>query len=748
MKHYTKYYLVKKDYLSNDKRPSFFVQLNYGKAPTVSNYLSLEANEYLSRNKLNDTFQGGKTNGPGVSGSFAPVFTTNSSEAKTERRERPQTTWINHGPDFQEKAWQTQGQEETLNNSTNNLIDMSGSLPPDDNDNDNYPNRMLSPNTVQKYTNTFNLLNETDKRLDAALANERQTSANLQTALEQERKSNTALTPFEQLNNMEKVLTPTKLFNNTMDVDESHQASNNLPKKKLKLSLDIPASNNSHNINPTVTMYDATMPSMTMTSQYRDPSNLQTSLLDESVNNETVKPTVPTQMDTSVAKTTNTSDTDLSNLLANAPLTEKNTPMPLTPVNQKADIQRIQKKLVESSTPKKKGPKNDIFDTLNQSDIPKIQPPQLNTSNIDSVNSSIMNYSTMPVTQPIEEGTTLPMSVHLPPQFQLNEDIDVSMTLVQPNGEITTIPLNMSLPNQQIPANGDPLINFTPSLLPPALHETLHPGEALTGQITIQQNDNELIVPFNASVPRVDQSSFNVTNVPQSTNVFHLTFYPNDVAQSTKLHDTVLNQQVPVTDQRVSIRDQTTRPITQTQQMLIPDQTMEPITQNNTVIPSQSITSNQNKTDPSVQILYDNVVPSNLKKLSALKKLDKDRKGKFNLNKLPTKRSRQNTSNLDDPKERNAKAAAVKPSLARQGGYLSTKNYRPQRSFTTKSPSKKKGGNKSINTSTSTKSTKGKSPTSTKSTKGKSPTKQQEAMSEMDKNFEELISLMEKKTSQ
>ena len=190
MKKFTKYYLLKRnDYLSKDKHPSFFVQLNYGK-PTVSNNLKVEANEYLSRNRevQNDKIQNGQTAGANqpISNSFAP-FINSQTPARQETnftppyagRPRPQ------GIPSQKNQNET---ESSLNNSSFYHDDGGnddGGFPPD---NDLPP----SPETVKRFENAVNILNATNNRLD------RIDERNSKSAME--------LTPFEQLNNLEKTL--------------------------------------------------------------------------------------------------------------------------------------------------------------------------------------------------------------------------------------------------------------------------------------------------------------------------------------------------------------------------------------------------------------------------------------------------------------------------------------------------------------------------------------------------------------
>ena len=55
--------------------------------------------------------------------------------------------------------------------------------------------------------------------------------------------------------------------------------------------------------------------------------------------------------------------------------------------------------------------------------------------------------------------------------------------------------------------------------------------------ISIQQGDNNFNLPLTVGIPDQSNLSFSASGVPQSTNIFQMTFYPHDVVQSTKLNE-------------------------------------------------------------------------------------------------------------------------------------------------------------------------------------------------------------------
>ena len=162
MRRYTKYFLVKKsDYLSNGKRPVFNLQLNYGK-PKVSNTVSFQANEYLSRNKevvdkQNGTVQAGPSV-PQITNRNSPVF---SNKNETGETSVPSKGWT---PSIQETR--KTSQNSTLNDSqyyNNEGGDDGNDFQPEEIETE-HPE--LTPEIDEQLTNLENLLNETNKTLD------------------------------------------------------------------------------------------------------------------------------------------------------------------------------------------------------------------------------------------------------------------------------------------------------------------------------------------------------------------------------------------------------------------------------------------------------------------------------------------------------------------------------------------------------------------------------------------------------
>ena len=189
MKRFTKYYLITKDdYLSTRKNPVFNLQLNYGK-PKVNNSITLQANEYFSRNKdlakSNENKDGQiQTQIPAVpkiSTSNAPIFTAPSQGWQDQKWQKPEG-----GTQDREKADLRPAQiEQTLNSTQNETIHQDGdgadgdeggeaiqpmNVDEDQNEENQEEQNLLnlSINRVQEeqLTNLERILNATNTRLD------------------------------------------------------------------------------------------------------------------------------------------------------------------------------------------------------------------------------------------------------------------------------------------------------------------------------------------------------------------------------------------------------------------------------------------------------------------------------------------------------------------------------------------------------------------------------------------------------
>ena len=617
MKRFTKYFLVKKDYLSNDTRPAFFVQLNYGK-PNISNFVSVEANRVLSNNSLreNDKIQkhAAASSGHGTTVYSAPAVQASPYQGPA------QTAW-SQGPrpppqgsrpyeSFYEK-------EETLNNESGG----------------DYGGEQVSQQYTEKEQESMN------KNISDLISEMNATNARLNNIESVQNQSRQVLdrlnqTPFEQLNDLEAVTRPNvndQIENSVMQqsaVDPSHLTS------------------------------------------YRETKNNDSSFMSTSpLANVTVAPAVSPQRQ----------DLDLADQFASASLALKTpergisnaTTIPITPRNQMSDVIRLGT-LRQQSTPRKSRLK--LIDSLDQSIIQKPsnvptfdaskfshtelndmskfnESESFNTTGTNSTNNttiqpqaSINNETNLTksaegYTEPIVEGTTLPLNITLPPQIRADQPMQAQLSLTSDNGNQTTIPLTVTLPRQNISAGEEPIANFQPIEVPQNITNMFPAGDSLNGMLHISQAGQNFEFPMEMTVPE-QTTTFNAGGVPQSTNIFHLTFYPNEAIQSTKLYDS---------------------------------QTAQP-------------QSNEARAD-SVQILSEKIVPKQLQNLNRLHQNEQQRKIDLNLDTMTKdkkKRLHSDVSNLEDSKLKTAKVlASSDDTKSRKDRFLDSKTVKFRHPYAT-----------------------------------------------------------------
>ena len=244
----------------------------------------------------------------------------------------------------------------------------------------------------------------------------------------------------------------------------------------------------------------------------------------------------------------------------------------------------------------------------------------------------------------ITEGRDMPMELALPNQYNDAYPVVSELSLTQ-GGNDVTIPLNVILPSQN---QGDEElgVHVRPVRVPPDMSERFVPNIPIQGNIRISHRGQTALYPIHATRINDSDLSFNPGGVPQSTNIFQLTFLPHDQVQSTKINDSsiTLNQST------VGNNDSTLA--------------------SSAVLPPQKVEHNQN------EIYLQRLAELNKKEQAAKKKLDLDKMTQKN-----KKRPHHDVSNLQDAKTRPGKVAAVSSNVNRREKYLDEKLTKAQTSY-------------------------------------------------------------------
>ena len=277
-----------------------------------------------------------------------------------------------------------------------------------------------------------------------------------------------------------------------------------------------------------------------------------------------------------------------------------------------------------------------------EEEMPSFMNERDNTSSMMSATDD--GGELQPFTETMRDHTTLPVSIPLPRNMSAFGGFNASLTLRQ-GDNATTIPLTVTMPMNEIDETTQtPMLRVAPTRIPENIRNMLSQNAFAEADISIQQGDNNVTIPLTVGIPDQSNLSFSASGVPQSTNIFQMTFYPHDVMQSTKLNESsFLNESAS------SGND------------------------NSTMLSSDILSQGQAR-----PVGIEQQKEEHLRNLERLHAENEKNKKKFNLNTMTQtnkKRQHHEVSNLQDPKARVSKKAGVtfKPSVRAQ--YLDPKAY-------------------------------------------------------------------------
>ena len=679
MKRFTKYYLVRNPYLSDSQEPNFFVQLNYG-GSKVDNSTNLSSEEFLSRNKNHDKISNPEAVVPKVSNSNSTVLSQAGQSSQgsysegrpvQERYTIPERRSWASGPTQVQSQEGPRQQAPSLRRNQSLYYDDGEDEEKieedwnDDDDDDQGPGGerggfYISRDEMEGVEEQLARMEDAASRSYVARENaERRGAEQMLNDLEKSvvgENSDHDMPTAEMasmassratyrdpgadkhedstLNSFDETVVPgqpDKLQETSIDrglEDLVNQMSD------APTALNTPEKKRPSMFGPAAKKFDSSQSSdIFRTSQLRSASTPTP----KEKKGRRVQPLLASLEESIIKRGDQPEDADLSfEPLPSSPIKKPQVvPLPEDIEKEEEEV-RISTKPPESSPPRPApevpaANETSAF-TFGEGD---------NTSSMMSESS--LNESGEAITEPIEAHSTLPLNVPLPRQINpFLGSISGSLTLTQ-GGNSTTIPLTVTLPVPEAGDTGPALLNVSPTSIPPNIRETLKQNSLADAEITIQQGEKSVTYPFYVGVPAQDEDTFNAADVPQSTNIFHLTFFPNDAAQSTKVNESSVLESSGVGN-------------------------------NDSTLVSNDVLPVQPKVTPADR---------HLNNLQALLAKENQRRRETDLNKLTLKKKRKyhDVTHLQGPKERNAKKAAVTFRPPKRENYLREKDFAPQKSF-------------------------------------------------------------------